>query len=138
MILVDFKTTIVDQFIRILAERGGTTLTEDGYEAFTALTKSIIRYANQSARADARFNELEAHLEAMAMNPQSLELGLSPQVTNYAYNDVGPPPGFYDHQEYGYYVPQEATNHRHPGPFGSPQERAQYAKPSGHPSFEGS
>ena len=132
-----------------MAERGGGTLAEDGYEAFnaiatedtTALTKSTVKYAEQSGRVDAQANGLGACMEAMTMQPQPLGLGLLTQVANFANNTmyqpaVGLPLGFNDHQDYGFYPPHEATTCRHPGPFGNPQECAQYAKSSSQSSFE--
>ena len=61
----------------------------------SALTESLIKYADQSARADARVGKLEARLKAMVVNPQPLGLGLPPQVTNYAHEAVSPPPELY-------------------------------------------
>ena len=57
----------------MLAERGEGTLAKDGYKAFsviadkdtTALTEFIVIYAEQSARAGARVNELKARMYAM-------------------------------------------------------------------------
>ena len=53
MVWTNFKKTMNNQYEKILVERGGGTLAEDGYEAFNAiatkdtkaLTKSIVRYA---------------------------------------------------------------------------------------------
>ena len=59
-----------------------------------ALIKSIVKYAEQSARVDARVSKLETRLEAMTMNPHPLGLGLTTQVGNYAHNAMGTPPGF--------------------------------------------
>ena len=89
MIWTTFKTTIDEQYVMMLAKRGGTTLAKDGYKAYSAivnkdtmaLTKSIMRYAKQLARADARVNELEARMEAMTMQSQPLGLGRPTQVT---------------------------------------------------------
>ena len=61
MVWTIFNATMYEQYERILAERGGGTFAEDRYEAFnaiatkdmTALTESIVRYAEQSARSDA-------------------------------------------------------------------------------------
>ena len=55
---------------------------EDGYDAFniivaedtTALTESILRYAEQSARSYVRVNELKVCMEAMMMQPKPLGL----------------------------------------------------------------
>ena len=81
---VNLKTTINEQFVRILAKIGGTMLTDDEYKAFNAiadedtmaLTESIVEYAEQSARADTRVNGIKARSEKMVVNPQPLGLGL--------------------------------------------------------------
>ena len=64
MIWTNFKNCMYKQYERMLTEREGGTLADDGYKAFntiaakdtTALTKSIVRYAKQSARSDAQVN----------------------------------------------------------------------------------
>ena len=83
------------------------------------LTESVVNYAEQSARASAKVNELQAQLEAMAMQKQ-------PRVDNFANNAVyqspmGPPMGYSAQQEYGFYMPQQQTTVQgpHPSPFGS-------------------
>ena len=88
MIWISFKTTIDEQYVEMLARNSGTTLVQDGYAAYyavakedtSALANSIIRYGRQSEKADTRVGELKAHLEAIAINPQPLRLGLPPQV----------------------------------------------------------
>ena len=63
--------------MRMLAKRGEKTLADDGYEAFnaianedmTALTESIVRYAEQLTRKDTRVNELKACMEVIAIQP---------------------------------------------------------------------
>ena len=102
-ILLNFRTTIDEEYVNMLARNGRTTLSQDGYEAYhavdnedtTALTKSLTRYAEQLPRADARVGKLEARFEAMAMNTQPLGLGLPPQVVEYVHKDMSPPLGFY-------------------------------------------
>ena len=61
MVWTNFTTTMYKQYERVLAERGGGTLVDDGYNAFnvstaedtTALTESIVRYAEHLARSNA-------------------------------------------------------------------------------------
>ena len=78
----------------MLQERGGGTLTTDGYGgAFNAIASeetdilmaSIVNYAEQSARTSAEVSKLRAQLEAMTMNQQ-------PRVQNFANNAVYQPP----------------------------------------------
>ena len=107
---------------KMLVERGGGTLADDGFEAFNvittrdmaAFTESIVSYAKRSVRSEAQVSELKAHMEAMAMHQLPLGLGLPPQAAFFSNNMVyqpamGPPPGSNSHQEYGFYAPQEQT-----------------------------
>ena len=65
------------QYKRMLAERGGGTLTKDGYgtnavttEDTAILTKSFVNYANRSSRTEAQVGTLQAQSDAMAMQQQ--------------------------------------------------------------------
>ena len=97
----------------MLARNGRTTLAQDGYAAYHAIAEedttipaeSIIRYAEQLARVDARVGEFEVRLKAMAINPQPLGLMLTLQLSNYEHQVVRALPGFYEHQEYRYFAP---------------------------------
>ena len=112
------------QYKRMMVERGGGTRDDDGCEAFnaiatedtTALTKCIVSYAEWLTRSEARVNEIQACMEAMALHQQPLPLGLGlpAQAAKFANNAVyqpaiGPPPGSNSHQEYAFYAPQEQT-----------------------------
>ena len=141
----NFCTTIDEKYVEMLARRGITALTDDGYAAYitvtndetTALSENLVQYEERSARADTRVSKLEERTNTMTMNPQPLGLGLQPQLSNHAHEAVGLSPGYLRPQhEYGYYAPSEVmtrvpnTQLHHLGPFGTPQELAHYAEES--------
>jgi len=145
----NFRATIEEQYVEMLARRGDTTLAEDGYAAYNAmaeednaaLSENLVQYAERSARAEARVSDIEAQLETLTMNAQPLGLGLPGQAygMNYAHNAMQAPPGLYGHHGNAYYAPQQDPGrhmYRHPGPFGTPGQWTQYAQASGQASSE--
>ena len=85
----NFKTCIYTQYEKMPRERGGGTLSEDGYKAFNAiamediqaLTESIVNYAERLSRLEAWVDALQAQLDIMAMQQQ-------PRIENFANNAV--------------------------------------------------
>ena len=88
MVWINSKTTMYAHYEKMLVERGGGTLADDGFEAFNvittrdmaAFTESIVSYAKWLARSEARVNELEVYMGEIAMHQQPLGLELSAQV----------------------------------------------------------
>ena len=70
----------------MLAQRGNTTLNDDGYAAYniiakeetTALSENLDQYAERLTRANARVSKLKKRINAISMNPKPLGLGLQP------------------------------------------------------------
>ena len=108
----NFKDCMHTQYEMMLQERGGGTLTDDGYITFNIivnedtaiLTEAMVNYAEQLARMAAQVDALQAQLEAMAMQQQ-------PRVENFTHNAVYQPPmgllpRYIAQQECGFYMLQ--------------------------------
>ena len=74
---VNFCTTINKQYVEMLARRGNSTLADDGYRSYnaitneetTALSQNLIKYDERSARANARVGKMEERINTMATKP---------------------------------------------------------------------
>ena len=76
---MDFKTHFIDEYEKMLAENGGTTMGQEGYgtggaysvidDDGSSLAESIVQYSERDTQAEGKVNKLESRLEALEMGP---------------------------------------------------------------------
>ena len=76
---MEFKTHFIDEYEKMLAANGGTTMGQERYGtggAYSAidddgssLAESIVQYAERATQAEGKVNKLESRLAALEMVP---------------------------------------------------------------------
>ena len=76
---MDFKTQFIDEYEKMLAANGGTTMVQEGYgtggayseidDERSLLSESMVQYAESAKQAEGKVNELEIRLAALEMRP---------------------------------------------------------------------
>ena len=97
----DFKTHFIDEYEKLLAAGGGTTLAQEGYggqgafklmeEDNSSLAESIVQYAERATSAESKVSELESRLSALEMKGPPQTAYFMPQMAYNAQAQLAPP-----------------------------------------------